>query len=244
MNYEYLNYESKINCLIVDDEPLAQQVIETYIQKMPSLVLVGKCDNAMEAYEVLHNEKIDVMFLDIQMPVITGVEFLRTLQNPPAVIFTTAYPDFAMEGYDLNITDYLLKPVSFERFLKAVNKATEHIALQQQSTQENDATATDYFFVKEDSKLVKINFSDIDHIECMKDYAKIFTKQRMIVTHHTMKRFEEVLPPLQFVRIHRSYIVNIPAIQSIFGNIVETPKGKLPIGANYKDELMKVVSGG
>ena len=211
----------KINCLIVDDEPLAQQVIETYIQKMPSLVLVGKCDNAMEAYEVLHNEKIDVMFLDIQMPVITGVEFLRTLQNPPAVIFTTAYPDFAMEGYDLNITDYLLKPVSFERFLKAVNKATEHIALQQQSVQEVEATATDYFFVKEDSKLVKINFSDIDHIECMKDYAKIFTKQRMIVTHHTMKRFEEVLPPLQFVRIHRSYIVNIPSIQSIFGNIVE-----------------------
>ena len=151
----------KINCLIVDDEPLAQQVIETYIQKMPSLVLVGKCDNAMEAYEVLHNEKIDVMFLDIQMPVITGVEFLRTLQNPPAVIFTTAYPDFAMEGYDLNITDYLLKPVSFERFLKAVNKATEHIALQQQSVQEAEATATDYFFVKEDSKLVKINFSDI-----------------------------------------------------------------------------------
>lgn len=234
----------KINCLIVDDEPLAQQVIETYIQKMPSLVLVGKCDNAMEAYEVLHNEKIDVMFLDIQMPVITDVEFLRTLQNPPAVIFTTAYPDFAMEGYDLNITDYLLKPVSFERFLKAVNKATEHIALQQQSAQENDTTTTDYFFVKEDSKLVKINFSDIDHIECMKDYAKIFTKQRMIVTHHTMKRFEEVLPPLQFVRIHRSYIVNIPAIQSIFGNIVETPKTKLPIGANYKDELMKMVSGG
>lgn len=235
---------AKLNCLIVDDEPLAQQVIETYIQKTPSLTLVAKCDNAMEAYEVLHNTSIDILFLDIQMPVITGVEFMRTLQNPPAVIFTTAYPDFAMDGYDLNITDYLLKPVSFERFLKAVNKASEQIALLQQNNNENEQNLPEYFFVKEDSKLVKINFSDIDHIECMKDYAKIFTKQRMIVTHHTMKKFETVLPENLFVRIHRSYIVHIPAIQSIFGNVVETTKGRLPIGANYKDELMKVVGGG
>ena len=232
----------KIKCIIVDDEPLAQQVLETYIQRIGTLELIAKCENAMEAYEVLHHEKIDVMFLDIQMPVITGVEFLRTLQNPPAVIFTTAYTDFAMEGYDLNVTDYLLKPFSFERFLKAINKATEQIVLQQQLTHEAEAS-NDYFFVKEDSKLVKINFQDIDHIECMKDYAKIFTKQRMIVTHHTMKKFEEVLPNSLFLRIHRSYIVSIPAIQSIFGNIVETPKGKLPVGANYKDELMKVITG-
>jgi DNA-binding LytR/AlgR family response regulator len=232
----------KIKCIIVDDEPLAQQVLETFIQRIGTLELIAKCENAMEAYEVLHHEKIDVMFLDIQMPVITGVEFLRTLQNPPAVIFTTAYTDFAMEGYDLNVTDYLLKPFSFERFLKAINKATEQIVLQQQLTHEAEAS-NDYFFVKEDSKLVKINFQDIDHIECMKDYAKIFTKQRMIVTHHTMKKFEEVLPNSLFLRIHRSYIVSIPAIQSIFGNIVETPKGKLPVGANYKDELMKVITG-
>ena len=232
----------KIKCIIVDDEPLAQQVLETYIQRIGTLELIAKCENAMEAYEVLHHEKIDVMFLDIQMPVITGVEFLRTLQNPPAVIFTTAYTDFAMEGYDLNVTDYLLKPFSFERFLNAINKATEQIVLQQQLTHEAEAS-NDYFFVKEDSKLVKINFQDIDHIECMKDYAKIFTKQRMIVTHHTMKKFEEVLPNSLFLRIHRSYIVSIPAIQSIFGNIVETPKGKLPVGANYKDELMKVITG-
>jgi DNA-binding LytR/AlgR family response regulator len=232
----------KIKCIIVDDEPLAQQVLETYIQRIGTLELIAKCENAMEAYEVLHHEKIDVMLLDIQMPVITGVEFLRTLQNPPAVIFTTAYTDFAMEGYDLNVTDYLLKPFSFERFLKAINKATEQIVLQQQLTHETEASS-DYFFVKEDSKLVKINFQDIDHIECMKDYAKIFTKQRMIVTHHTMKKFEEVLPDSLFLRIHRSYIVSIPAIQSIFGNIVETPKGKLPVGANYKDELMKVITG-
>lgn len=232
----------KIKCLIVDDEPLAQQVIETYINKLNTLELVKKCSNAMEAFEALQQYQVDLMFLDVQMPVITGIEFLRSLKNPPAIILTTAYPNFALDGFELNVTDYLLKPVSFERFLKAINKVTEKLSQQQSTTQET-APQTDYMFVKEDGKLVRINFNDIDHIECMKDYAKIFTKQRMIVTHHTMKKFEEVLPSNLFMRVHRSYIIFLPAVQSIFGNIIETSKGRIPIGANYKDELMKVVSG-
>jgi len=230
---------NKIKCLIVDDEPLARQVIETYISRLNTIEIVKQCNNAMEAHEVLQQEKVDLIFLDVQMPVITGIEFLRSLNNPPQIILTTAYPNFALEGFDLNVTDYLLKPISFERFLKAVHKASEQINMHQPA----ENAQADYMFVKEDSKLVKINFEDIDHIECMKDYAKIFTKQHMIVTHHTMKKFEEVLPSALFMRVHRSYIVHIPAIQSIFGNLIETQKGRIPIGANYKEELMKVVSG-
>lgn len=226
-----------LRCIIVDDEPLAQQVLETYLKKMPGLELAAVCNNAMEAYDAISGNEVDIVLLDIQMPVITGVEFVRTLKDPPVIIFTTAYPNFAVDGFELNAMDYLLKPISFERFAKAIHKATEKI--QSRTTEQQEMP--DYFFVKEDGKLVKINFSDIDHIECMKDYAKIFTQQRMIVTHHTMKRFEEVLPPGKFIRIHRSYIVYLPAILAIFGNVVETAKGKLPIGANYKDDLMRLV---
>lgn len=234
---------TRIKCLIVDDEPLAQQVIETYINKLNSLELIQKCNNAMEAFEALQNHEVDLMFLDVQMPVITGIEFLRSLKNPPHIILTTAYPNFALDGFELNVTDYLLKPISFERFLKAIDKATEKIHAQNKPDAPDNNDVPEYMFVKEDSKLVKINFSDIDHIECMKDYAKIFTKQRMVVTHHTMKKFEEILPGRLFMRVHRSYIIYLPAIQSIFGNMIETQKGRIPIGANYRDELMKVVSG-
>jgi len=226
----------KLRCIVVDDEPLAQQVIVTYIGRLSHMELVATCDNAMEAMQALQKDKIDVMFLDIQMPVITGVEFLRSLQHPPRVIFTTAYPDFALDGYDLNITDYLLKPISFERFMKAVNKVSEAV-----NNEEHNTPIPDHFFVKEDGKLVRVNFADIDHIECMKDYAKIFTKQRMIVTHHTMKKFEEVLPDQQFMRIHRSYIVSLSSINAIFGNVVETAKGRLPVGANYREMLMEKI---
>ncbi|MBC8172437.1 MAG: response regulator transcription factor [Chitinophagales bacterium] len=234
----------KIRCLIVDDEPLAQQVIETYIGKISTLELVKKCNNAMEAFEALQQEHIDVMFLDVQMPVITGIDFLRSLKNPPHIVLTTAYPNFALEGFELNVTDYLLKPISFERFLKAVDKIAEKPDIQSAPANTGETVfQPDYFFVKEDSKLVRINFGDIDHIECMKDYAKIFTKQRMIVTHHTMKKFEEILPVDKFIRVHKSYIVFLPSIQSIYGNMIETAKTKIPIGANYKDAFMRVVNG-
>ncbi|MEZ5013266.1 MAG: response regulator transcription factor [Chitinophagales bacterium] len=230
----------KIRCLIVDDEPLARQVIETYVAKLSTLELVATCANAMEANDALQTEKIDLIFLDVQMPVVTGIEFLRTLKNPPHVILTTAYPNFALDGFDLNVDDYLLKPISFERFLKAVNKVLEK--MQPETATAELTEKQEYFFVKEDSKLVKVNFTDIDHIECMKDYAKIFTAQRMIVTHHTMKKFEEVLPAPGFVRVHRSYIIRLGAVRSIFGNIIETEKGRIPIGANYKEELMRWIS--
>lgn len=227
-----------LNCIIVDDEPLAQEIIERYIGSMNELTLIKKCSNALEAFEVLHTENIDLLFLDISMPVISGIDFLRSLKNAPAVIITTAYPDFALQGYELDVTDYLVKPVSMERFMKAVNKAIER----KKSTQviHNPVQIkADYLFVKSEQKLVKVKFSEIEFIEGMKDYVKIFTPQKVIVTLLTMKFFETNLPPSEFIRIHKSYIINVEAIKSISGNEVEMKNQKLPIGGIYKENLLK-----
>lgn len=225
-----------LKCIIVDDEPLAQEVLENYVQRLNTeLELVKKCSNAMDAFQTLHHENIDLLFLDIQMPVIDGLSFLKSLMNPPAVILTTAYSNHALEGFDLDVVDYLLKPISFERFLKAVNKAIE---LHKSQHAESD---TDYMFVKVDSKLVKINYADILYIEGMKDYLKIFVSERPLVVHQTMKKIEEMLPKNNFVRVHKSYIVAISAVNSIVGNFIEINGKEIPIGANYKDQLIKLV---
>ncbi len=229
----------KLNCIIVDDEPLAQEVIERYLASMNDMVLVKKCSNALEAFEILHTEPIDLMFLDISMPVISGIDFLRSLRKAPAVIITSAYPEFAVQGYELDVLDYLVKPVSMERFMKAVNKVIEKITIGANTTADA-ITRVDYMFVKSDQKLIKIKFADIEYIEGMKDYVKIFTHERMIVTLHTMKFFEASLPK-GFLRIHKSYIINLDGIKSIAGNEVEIRNQKLPIGSSYKENLMKVV---
>ncbi|MBK9733345.1 MAG: response regulator transcription factor [Chitinophagaceae bacterium] len=226
-----------LKCIIVDDEPLAQEVLENYVQRVGGeLNLVKKCSNALDAFQSLHNEKIDLLFLDIQMPVIDGLSFLKSLKNPPAVILTTAYPNHAIEGFDLDVVDYLLKPISFERFLKAVNKVIE-----MRKAMSNPEGNTDYMFVKVDSKLVKINYADIIYIEGMKDYLKIFVKERPLVVHQTMKKIEDLLPRNKFIRVHKSYIVAISAVNSIVGNFIEINGKEIPIGANYKEHLIKLV---
>lgn len=225
-----------MKCLIVDDEPLAQEVLENYVQRVEELKLVKKCSNAMEAVQTLHQEKVDLLFLDIQMPVMNGLSFLKSLKNPPAVILTTAFPKYALEGYDLDVVDYLLKPISFERFLKAVNKAMD----QRKNIQEELATA-EYLFLKVDNKFVKVNYTDIVYIEGMKDYLKIFVKEKLLVVHKTMKAIEDMLPKNQFIRVHKSYIVSLRAVNSIVGNMVEINGKEIPIGANYKEQLIKVV---
>ncbi len=229
----------KLNCIIVDDEPLAQEVLERHIASINELVLVKKCSNALEAFEVLHTEPVDLMFLDITMPVISGIDFLKSLRKSPSVIITSAYPDYAVQGYELDVIDYLVKPVSMERFMKAVNKVMERFNTFPASVAESPARV-DYMFVKSDQKLIKIKFADIEYIEGMKDYVKIYTKEKMIVTLHTMKFFEAGLPK-DFLRIHKSYIINLDGIKSIAGNEVEIRAIKLPIGSSYKDNLMKVV---
>ncbi|HQF27923.1 MAG TPA: LytTR family DNA-binding domain-containing protein [Bacteroidia bacterium] len=233
----------KLKCIIVDDEPLAQEVLERYLENIREIELVKKCSNALEAFEVLHTEHIDLMFLDISMPVISGIDFLRSLRKAPAVIITTAYPDYALQGYELDVVDYLVKPVSLERFMKGVNKAVERIkAINLLPAQEVKPSKVDYMFVKSDQKLIKIRFSDIDYIEGMKDYVKIYTTEKMIVTLHTMKYFESNLPSGNFMRIHKSYIVNLDAIKSISGNELELKTVRLPIGSSYKEVLMKKIS--
>ncbi|MBK8081065.1 MAG: response regulator transcription factor [Saprospiraceae bacterium] len=224
-----------IKAIIVDDEPLALEVLETYIQQISDITLVAKCENAFQANEALKNNNVDLMFLDIQMPQLSGVDFLKTLVNPPAVIFTTAYPNYAVEGFELNAVDYLLKPISLERFLKAVNKVTEK--LNTKKADHEDVLPDgheDYFFVKADKKFVKVHFDDILYIEGLKDYVIIRHDTGRIITLQTMKSLEERLPESKFKRIHRSYIVNIRKMNAIVGNMVELMEGgklkQLPIG--------------
>lgn len=240
-----------INVIIVDDEPLAQDVLETYIEKVPELNLVKKCNNAFEANEALKNNQIDLMFLDIQMPQLTGIDFLKTLSKPPLVIFTTAYSNYAIEGFELNALDYLLKPISAERFMKAVNKAIEQIELQRKEVPVGAAPTAeednpDYIFVKADKKLVKVNFDEIIYIEGLKDYVIIRMDNTRVITLQTMKSLEDKLPPQMFRRIHRSYIVNVNHIEAVVGNMVEVmEKGQakhLPVGKNYRDELLEMIN--
>jgi DNA-binding LytR/AlgR family response regulator len=245
-----------INVIIVDDEPLAQEVLETYVEKMPELNLVQKCSNALEANEALKNHEIDLMFLDIQMPQLTGIDFLKTLAHPPLVIFTTAYPNYAIEGFELNALDYLLKPISLERFMKAVNKAVEQIDMQRRLEENQEAAEEetvppvegnpDFIFVKADKKLVKVNYRDIIYIEGLKDYVIIRQDADRVITLQTMKSLEKKLPQDHFKRIHRSFIVNLDRINAVVGNMVEVmEKGKakhLPIGKNYREELLEIIN--
>ena len=233
-----------LKVIIVDDEPLAIDVMESHISKMPDLEIVAKCNNALEANEALSKFHVDLMFLDIQMPQLTGIELLKSLTNPPMVIFTTAYSDYALEGFNLNVVDYLLKPISFDRFFKAVNKATDKFKANSSELSFSDEEP--FFFVKADKKLIKVNFDDILYIEGLKDYVIIRQESSRVITLQTMKSLEEKLPDTVFRRIHRSYIININKIKAIVGNMVEiTEKGQskhIPIGKNYRDDLLTLVN--
>ncbi len=233
----------EIHTLIVDDEPLALDVLETYVQQVPDLVLVGKCANALEAGSVLNDHHVDLVLLDIQMPQLTGVEFVRSLQNPPYIIFTTAFPNYAIEGFELDAVDYLLKPISLERFLKAINRVRDLMAKRDRLTLPEDTA--DFIFVKADKKYVRVKYDSILYIEGLKDYVIIRLIEGRVITLQTMKSLEERLPAAKFRRIHRSYIVNIDQVQAISGNIIELMEGgrlkTLPIGKNYRDELTDLI---
>jgi len=226
-----------IKCIIVEDERLAQQVVEAYIKRTTQFELLAVCSNALEAREALNKQQVDLIFLDIQLPGMTGLNFLRTLEKPPLVILTTAYPDYALESYEFNVIDYLLKPFSYERFLKAVNKIVEGGLLTQKT-----AITNDHMYIKSSGKFIRVNFADIIYIEGMKDYLKICTSTANIVTLQTMNEMERSLPPTQFIRAHKSYIVSLQYIKSIYGNNIETARLTIPIGINYKEKVMQLIS--
>lgn len=235
-----------IRCIAIDDEMLALDLIEDNIKKVPFLELVKTCRSAMEAMEVLRNEQVDLLFLDIQMPDISGIQLLKSLQYKPLVIFTTAYSSYAKEGFDLDVIDYLLKPYSFERFLKAVNKAQEYLdlhdrAMGQQAIREI-VTSPNFLFVKADYKLYKINLSDILYIEGLKDYVKIYVTDKPIVTQMSMKALEEKLPSHDFIRVHRSFIVSFSKIDFIQKHMLTIGKKEIPISEHYRDQLFSIIN--
>lgn len=235
----------KITCLIVDDEPLARNLLREYAAKVPYLEVKGTCANAMEAMEVLRIESVDLLLLDIQMPDITGTAFVKTLQRKPLVIFTTAYSEYALEGYELDVVDYLLKPITFERFLRAIDKASQRLqqakAPQSDTAEAGEADAS-YMFVKDGTKLVKVRWDDILYIEGLKDYVTIHTRDQKIVTLQRLKVLEGQLPVDKFMRIHNSYIVRLDAIDAVHKNEVQVGKAMLPISDSYRKAFREFVA--
>lgn len=228
-----------MRCIAVDDEKLVLELLVDNIKQVPYLQLVKACRNALEATEVLQVEKIDLIFLDIQMPKLSGLRFIETLQQPPMIILITAYEQYAVESYNLNVIDYLLKPVPFERFLKACNRANELYNLQHTSVQSEESP--DYFFVRAEYNLIKIIFSEILYIEGMKDYIKIFvtSSTRPVITKMSMKAIEDKLSGQRFIRTHKSYIVNADKITAIKRDLVVIDKVELPLSENYKADVEK-----
>jgi len=234
----------KIKCLIIDDEPLAQRVLELYSRDVPFLEVVRKCNSALDALEILEEQKIDLIFLDINMPKLSGLAFLRSLKHPPLVIITTAYAEFAIQGYELDVVDYLMKPFSLERFLKAVQKAEELLRSHENQEQKRSSVKQkedQYIFVKSSKKTYRINLNDILYIEALGDYVKIYTTNRMIISYQSMKNLETILSPKQFPRIHKSYIVSLAKIDLIEGNQVKMKDRYIPIGTNFKAEFEKLI---
>ena len=235
--------KSPIKCLIVDDEPLAAEVIEDYVKQIPQLSLVGSCQDTMKAFEILNTEQVDLIFLDVEMPQMNGIEFIRSLSNPPQVILTTAFREYAIEGYEIEVLDYLLKPISFGRFFKSVNK---YLKLNQKEEVKESSEGLEKprgsIYVYADKKHVKVYLDRILYIESIKDYVRIHTTGKNIISKDTISRYEKLLPDA-FVRIHRSYIVNSSMISAFTHHDIEIGDIEIPIGASYKKSVIEYLKG-
>jgi DNA-binding LytR/AlgR family response regulator len=233
----------EVKVLIVDDEPLARELLEAYLSKIPGFKLIGKCSDALEAHAVLAKEACDLLLLDINMPEISGIDFLKTLKNPPKIIFTTAYSKYAVESYDLNAVDYLLKPITFDRFIKAIHKVTDLLPQELNNAPVNKALPQqdDIVFVKSNGKMVRIMLSELWFVEGLKNYINLWTNNGKIIVHSTMKNFEEQLEGLpSFIRINKSFIVNLKFISEIDGNCVRVKDQLLTIGNTYRNEVKHI----
>ncbi|MEJ7586530.1 MAG: LytTR family DNA-binding domain-containing protein [Ferruginibacter sp.] len=232
-----------INCIIIDDEPLARKGLKEYIADVDFLHLLGDYENPMQATGILSRGEVQLIFLDIQMPKITGLAFIKTLKNPPPVIFTTAFPNHAVEGFELSAMDYLVKPVSFDRFLKAVLKTREFYEVRERNL--NDAAAySEYFFIKADNRLIRILYHDVLFVEGLQNYVTIHTKEKKFITYLTFKSVEDYLPSEKFIKVHKSYIISAEKVDSIEGNEVRILQYKIPISRNLKEEVLEKLLNG
>jgi two-component system, LytTR family, response regulator len=233
-----------IKCLIVDDEPPAREVLKRYVEDTPGLELSGECANAVQALGVLQRESMDLIFLDIRMPQLTGVDFLKSLKNTPKIVFTTAYSEYALEGYELDIVDYILKPVRFERFLKAINKAFplhNPVTMDPHPVPETEKRIESFVYFRADRKMVKVLLSEIVYIESMKDYVKVITDNQSIITKQSISSVETMLPEKKFIRTHRSFIVSVDKIRSFTNELIEIGKTEIPIGKVYRNTVLKLL---
>ena len=233
-----------INCVVVDDEPLARECIAGYIKEVDFLQLAGTANNPVELTGLIHQQPVDLVFLDIQMPVLNGIDYLKMTPNPPMVIITTAYPSYALESFQLDVLDYLVKPITFNRFFKAVNKAKDYHQLLMRSaanTMPSPAATTDHFFIKCDNKYERIYFDDILFIEAMQNYITIHTRKGKFITLLSLKNVEENLDRHSFIRVHKSYIVSISKIESIDNSEIIIQSFRIPISRNYRDEVISKV---
>jgi len=232
-----------INCIVADDEELAREIIERYIGRVDRLHLVAMCSNGTEVYHALKNNRVDLLFLDIQMPHLTGMELLRAIKNPPPVIMTTAYREFALEGYELNVIDYLLKPIGFDRFLKAIDKYESLRNPGNSIAAEPRAAASDdrqgFIYVKSDKKMAKVPLKNILYIEGLKDYVKIHMTDKTIITYQTMTYFEEKFSANHFIRVHRSFIISLDHITAYSASHIEIGQTHIPIGGSYAREVQR-----
>ena len=234
----------QIKCIIVDDEPMARDVVRRYIQKLPTLKLLEEFGNAIEATIFLQEHPVDMIFLDIRMPQLSGTEFVRSLRNVPKIIFTTAHKEYAHEGFELDVIDYLLKPIRFDRFLRAVNKAfpqkQQEIETHGLIPNEETRPATSFIYLRVDRKMIKVLLDDIVYIESDKDYVKVFTEKGFIITRQTIASVEAMLSESQFIRIHRSYIISLNKLRSFTAETVEIGNMELPIGKLYRNNFLKL----
>jgi len=227
--------------LIVDDEELARQLIASYLKRIPTIEVVGSCKNAVEALTILNRQPVDLLFLDIQMPGITGVEMIRTLVDPPAIILTTAYSEYALEGFELDVTDYLLKPFSFERFSRAINKAMVRLNNRNQPSPTIQAESSNHLMVRADHKIHRIPYESILYIKSMQEYVAYYLTSGRIVALGSLKQLEGLLPPHQFLRVHKSYIIAINKVKSLEGNLLHLEDQKIPVGASYRENVLAIL---
>jgi DNA-binding LytR/AlgR family response regulator len=233
----------KYNCIIIEDEPLAAEILQEYIADVPFLELKNTYKDALNALEDMRSNDIDLIFLDINLPKLKGLDFIQTLKNPPHIIITTAYHEYALQGYELNIVDYLLKPIEFSRFLKAVNKLKMMTSLKSYSSPVFIPSGSTYMFVNTNKKKVKLYFKDILYIESLKEYIKVYTADKIIVTKYQLGQIEEHLPKGDFLRIHRSFIVATERIEAFTSTEIEVGNKQLPIGRSYKESVIQLLEG-